>query len=127
MDLVNQTKFVDETATVPCYEILFGGAIPDFVWLKWKRNINDSVLDFFIKNRDVVDEYLEVIRPDLYKQVSRYQSRTSLKSKFGVELVLQNLTINDSGWYTCLVSNHIGSDFSSMYLNVIENKVNKNF
>lgn len=98
------------------------------MWLKWKRNINDSVLDFLIKNRDVVDEYLEVIRPrpDLYKQVSKYQRRTSLKSKFGLELVLQNLTINDSGWYTCLVSNHIGSDFSSMYLNVIENKVNNN-
>ena len=97
------------------------------MWLKWKKNIDDSVLNLFIRFRADVDEYLEVIRPDLHKQVPKYQSGSSLKSKFGVELVLQNLTVNDSGWYTCLVSNHIGFDFSSMYLNVIENKVNNNF
>ena len=37
----------------------------------------------------------------------------------GVECVLTNLTVADSGYYTCVARNHIGEDYASMYLSVI--------
>lgn len=111
--LVNQTKFVSETTALQCYE-LKSATLPDFRWLKGKKNFSKSFLDFLVKK-------VEDLRAELHKQVSKnVQSNAGVI--YGIELVLQNLTKNDSGWYTCSVSNHFESGFLSMYLNVVERK-----
>ena len=118
--LVNQTKFVGETTALQCYE-LKSATLPDFRWLKGKQNFSKSFLDFLVKKVEDNHKYVEVLRAELHNQVSKnVQSNAGLI--YGIELVLQNLTKNDSGWYTCSVSNHFESDFLSMYLNVVERK-----
>lgn len=118
--IVNQTRFIGETATLQCYEVI-SGTIPDFRWLKEKQNFSKSFLNFLTKKPEDVNKYVEILRAELYKQVSK-KTQSDAGVIYGVELVLPNLTRNDSGWYTCLVTNHVGSDFLSMYLNVIEGK-----
>lgn len=118
--LVNHTRFIGETATLQCYEVI-SGTMPDFRWLKGKQNFSKSFLNFLTKKPEDVHKYVEILRAELYKQVSK-KTRSDAGVIYGVELVLPNLTRNDSGWYTCLVTNHVGSDFLSMYLNVIEGK-----
>ena len=74
----------------------------------------------------ILIDMIEAMRTDLYKHVSKYTKRSG-EAINGVELVFQNLTINDSGCYTCLAINHIGHDFLNMCLNVIERKDNQHF
>ena len=115
---VNHTRFIGETAILPCYELM-GGTLPDFRWLKSKQNITKPLLDFLLEEHEDVSKYVEILRAELYKQVSK---RSDAGVIYGVELILKNLTRNDSGWYTCLVSNHVGSDSLNMNLNVVERK-----
>ncbi|XP_057305893.1 fibroblast growth factor receptor 2-like isoform X2 [Hydractinia symbiolongicarpus] len=118
----NQTRYVGDNTTIECYELI-SGTIPDFRWLKWKGAFNQTVLKKAADSdlHDVDQNVLEVLNVDLFKEISRSLSgmNPNKKNIFGVELVLVNLTVNDSGYYTCLASNHIGSDSANMYLNVL--------
>ena len=117
-DIENKTAPVGTNTTLPCYELI-SGTIPDFRWLKWKHYVNYSILNDLPKESKDMGEYLQVLKAENYKQVSKPAGNND-RVLYGVELVLNNVTVNDSGWYTCLVSNHIGSDYASMYLSVGE-------
>lgn len=117
-NIQNKTVPVGTNTTIPCYELI-SGTLPDFRWLKWKHYINDSILDFLVKEAGGMDQYIQVLKTENYKQISKLAGNND-RRLYGVELVLNNARKSDSGWYTCLVSNHIGSDYASMYLNVIE-------
>ena len=117
-DIENKTAPVGTNTTLPCYELI-SGTIPDFRWLKWKHYVNYSILNDLPKDSKDMGEYLQVLKAENYKQVSK-PAGSNDRVLYGVELVLNNVTVNDSGWYTCLVSNHIGSDYASMYLSVGE-------
>ena len=119
-NIQNKTVPVGTNTTIPCYELI-SGTLPDFRWLKWKHYINDSILDFLVKEAGGMDQYIQVLKTENYKQISKLAGNND-RRLYGVELVLNNARKSDSGWYTCLVSNHIGSDYASMYLNVIEKR-----
>lgn len=36
-------------------------------------------------------------------------------------LILKNVTMNDEGWYTCLISNPRGREYQSAWLTVLGN------
>jgi Immunoglobulin I-set domain. len=68
-------------------------------------------------NKSVVD----VLLAERYKQVSKESHRSNDQTPlYGVELVFTNVTIADQGFYTCLVTNHIGHDYKTMYLTVLK-------
>ena len=119
-NIQNKTVPVGTNTTIPCYELI-SGTLPDFRWLKWKHYINDSILDFLVKEAGGMDQYIQVLKTENYKQISKLAGNND-RRLYGVELVLNNARKSDSGWYTCLVSNHIGSDYASIYLNVIEKR-----
>ncbi|XP_057305894.1 titin-like [Hydractinia symbiolongicarpus] len=126
----NQTRYVGDNTTIECYELI-SGTIPDFCWLKWKGAFNQTVLKKAADSdlHDVDQNVLQVLNVDLFKEISRSSSgmNPNKKNIFGVELVLVNLTVNDSGYYTCLASNHIGSDSANMYLNILPREVKLHF
>ena len=117
-NIQNKTVPVGTNTTIPCYELI-SGTLPDFRWLKWKHYINYAILHFLVKEAGGMDQYIQVLKTENYKQISKLAGNND-RRLYGVELVLNNVRKSDSGWYTCLVSNHIGSDYASMYLNVIE-------
>lgn len=40
------------------------------------------------------------------------------------ELILNNVTHNDEGWYTCVAANSLGNTAASAYLHVIDGNTN---
>ena len=116
----NRTAYIGQNISIACYELI-SGTLPDFRWLKWKIKPNVTILNKYIDQERVgVDNVLGLLRADQYHQIVKQTDRReeSEKRLFGVELLLTNLTRQDTGWYTCLVSNHIGSDYITMYLDV---------
>ncbi|XP_066926169.1 fibroblast growth factor receptor homolog 1-like, partial [Clytia hemisphaerica] len=64
-------------------------------------------------NKSVV----EVLQAARYKQVSKKSHRSNDQAPlYGVEFVFSNITEADEGFYTCLLTNHIGHDYKTMYL-----------
>ena len=122
----NQTAYIGQNTSIPCFELI-SGTLPDFRWLKWKDNNtpNLTTLDHFIyeKHLDEDDLNVKILSAKRYRQIVKTTNRRSQYSNpllHGVQLTLSNVTAEDHGWYTCLVSNHIGGDYVSMYLDVKE-------
>ena len=38
------------------------------------------------------------------------------------QLIISNITMDDAGWYTCVVSNAIGVEYGSAWLTVVEHR-----
>ena len=120
-EINNQTVQVGKNATIPCYELI-SGTLPDFRWLRWKEKVNKTVLNIIASGTSNFDtSIVEVLEAERYKQVSKKSHRSNDQLPlYGVELVFTNVTVSDSGFYTCLVTNHIGHDYKTMYLTVSE-------
>ena len=119
--MINQTKYVGENVSIVCYELITG-TIPDFRWLKWKGQLNESLLRKYLTEYTgvAVDEDIaQVLRADLYRPTKRGTKNNSRSVVQGVELNLNNVTKEDSGYYTCIATNHISNDHASMYLEVV--------
>ena len=110
-EVENRTAIVGQNVSIPCYELI-SGTLPDFRWLKWKRKPNLTVLNMVAEGSKRYDINLgfEIIKANQYNQ-----DRSQL---YGIELVLTNVTKHDEGFYTCLVSNHVGHDYVTMYLTI---------
>ena len=112
---------VGSNTTIDCYELITG-TIPDFRFIKWKVKPDMSLLNEMISDSSFEKKYVELLDPGGYESISKKTSRINEQNLlYGVQLRLQNVSVNDSGYYTCLVSNHIGSDYVTMYLDVRKN------
>lgn len=118
-EIKNKTVVVGSNATIPCYELI-SGTLPDFRWLRWKGPQDPAVLDVIATGNSKFNKsVVEVVEAARYKQVSKKSHRSNDQAPlYGVELVFTNITKQDEGFYTCLVTNHIGHDFKTMYLTV---------
>lgn len=118
-EVKNRTAVIGQNVSIPCFELI-SGTLPDFRWLKWKTTPNVTVLDMVAQDtKEYSKDILEIMKADQYKQVSKQSHRSKAHNPlYGIELVLHNVTESDQGFYTCLVSNHIGHDFVTMYLTV---------
>lgn len=129
----NQTRYVGDNVSIVCYELITG-TIPDFRWLKWTGNLNETLLTRYLgldNGVGSVDEDIaRVIHGDFYRPTkkdaawpngnNRQGAGRQRQVVRGVECLLTNVTKEDSGFYTCIATNHIGTDYASMYLNVID-------
>ena len=97
MQVGDDAKF---TCLVPVSETL-----PNFRWLKWNKSVNSIPKTY----NEILNGSYRLIDPYYYKIVQ-------VKSNYGVELNIVNVTEDDFGLYTCFVSNHIGNDFNSAFL-----------
>ena len=95
---------VGDNATFTCINLV-RGPLPDFRWLKWNKSVNSIPKTY----NEILNGSYRLIDPYYYKIVQ-------VKSNYGVELNIVNVTEDDFGLYTCFVSNHIGNDFSSAFL-----------
>ncbi|KAK7110834.1 fibroblast growth factor receptor 4-like isoform X2 [Littorina saxatilis] len=98
----NQTVAVGDTATLTC-KIVLSDYHPHLQWLKHYQ-VNNSY-----KSEDG-DPYVTVI-----------QTATVNNTK-PEELIIHNITMDDAGWYTCVVSNAIGVEYGSALLTVVEDR-----
>ena len=116
-EIKNQTVFVGTNTTIPCYELI-SGTLPDFRWLRWKGAVNATVLGTIASGTSLFNQsVVEVLLAERYKQVSKKSHRSNDRTPlYGVELVLTNVSLADEGFYTCLVTNHIGHDYKTCLL-----------
>jgi len=129
----NQTKFVGDNVSIVCYELITS-TIPDFRWLKWTGPLNETLLTKILQQKSGVraldDKVAKVIHGKFYRPTKKdatWPSGNGRSVVRGVEISLTNVTVEDSGFYTCIASNQIGEDYASMYLNVIERTTNLKF
>lgn len=100
----NKTAQVGDNVTFTCI-VLVSGTLPDYRWLKWNKSITSMPKAY----KDMLNGSYRLINPYYYETIK-------VKSKYGVEVTIVNVTEDDFGLYTCFVSNHIGWDFRSAYL-----------
>lgn len=84
--------------------VLVSGTLPDFRWLKWDKSITS-----LRRSENFINGSYKLIDPTYYTTIQDGQN-------YGVELRITNVTEDDFGLYTCVVSNHIGKDHSSAFL-----------
>lgn len=95
----NQTVYMGEQARFECRFI--SDLQPHIRWLR-HYSVNGS----YFQNDDETTPYVKVVQ-------SANQSIDDPKV-----LVIDNVTMEDEGWYTCLVGNSVGISNKSVYLNV---------
>ena len=86
-NIQNKTVPVGTNTTIPCYELI-SGTLPDFRWLKWKHYINYAILDFLVIEAGGMDQYIQVLKTENYKQISKLAGNSD-RRLYGVELVLK--------------------------------------
>jgi len=115
----NDSVIIGSNVTIPCYEIITG-TLSDYRWLKWRVGLAPSqsmILDVIRKSHHIKKtDNFKLINPMHHKIIQKKSQMGD--AVHGVGLVLTNVTDEDEGYYTCLVSNHIGSSATSMHLDV---------
>lgn len=112
---VNKTARVGENVTFQCIE-LFSPMLTDYRWLHWKKlppDYTDLKLDK--KDGPSNSSYYTVINPKHYVSFTFKKK----EGKYGGRVRLYNVTKEDEGLYTCLISNHIGKKWRSAFLKII--------
>ena len=100
----NTTVRIGDNATMTCI-VLVSGTLPDFRWLKWDKSVTSTKTI----SDDLENRLYRLVDPHSYKSIR-------VKDHFGCELTIINVKEDDLGLYTCYVSNHVGSDYSSAFL-----------
>ena len=100
----NTAVKLGDTAIMTCI-VVVSGTLPDFRWLKWDKSVTSM---------QKIGDHLEngpyrLIKPQYYKIVR-------VKQNYGVQVTITNVTEQDFGLYTCLVSNRMGKDYNSAFL-----------
>lgn len=117
----NQTVVVGDSVLIPCYELITG-TIPDFRWFKWAGTFNETLLAKLLKDELGVEAFdekvIKVIHGKFYRPKRKVTYRVGKLLVRGVGLHLTNVTQDERGFYTCVATNHIGTDYASMYLEV---------
>ncbi|XP_057295092.1 fibroblast growth factor receptor 3-like [Hydractinia symbiolongicarpus] len=118
----NQTRYVGENASISCYTVTVHTESIHFGWLKWKSSLNKTFLRKVkhLRTNDIEYNEFKLLNSTLVKRTTNaMRSNMERVTFFGSKITLVNVKLNDAGYYTCLVSNHLGSDSVSAYLNVL--------
>ena len=114
--LINQTKLVGENATIPCAEFSGIGCNLTFKWIKWNCNPKFKLLDNGVNEVGGLDSLRLLHLPRHWSKQYKQAHKTFNDLRF------TNLRPEQSGFYTCYVENHFGSDYATMFLDVKRNK-----
>lgn len=129
--------YVGENVTFQCLEI-FSGTLPNVRWYHFTHKLNYTklpILPKIIQSQNLRNQKLfnaRLISPNLYTMFTLNLSNHRADSYVydntnpsGLRLDLINVNMNDTGAYTCFVSNNEGIDYATFYLKVHENEKKK--
>ena len=112
---VNKTARIGDNVTFQCIE-LFSPLLTDYIWLHWNRlPPNYPDLGFGDDPPLLNSTYYKGINPR-HLQAFRVQKP---EKRYGGRVLLTNVTKEDEGMYTCVVSNHVGKGWRSAFLRVL--------
>ena len=112
---MNKTAKIGENVTFKCIE-LFSLVLTGYRWLHWKRlPPNYPKLELNNNEPSLNSSYYTMVNPKHYQPFTFKQK----EEKYGGRLLLNNVTEEDAGMYTCLISNQIGKGWRSAWLTVI--------
>ena len=103
----NATSTRGKNVSFECIELV-SGPLPDYRWYKWH-----SIPAAFPKLDFQNTSQFTIIDPIHYSTI---QVKAGQRHRYGGRLTLKNVTEEDAGLYTCVVSNHIGMDYASAFL-----------
>ena len=90
--------------------------LTDYHWLHWKQLPPNYPKLGLESNKSLINSsYYSVINPQHYHSFHVEKE----ERKYGEKVLLTNVTKEDEGMYTCLISNHVGKDWKSAFLKVI--------
>ena len=107
-NLVNITVRVNSTAKFKCRQEKLNAIIdpPQFDWIKW-INSDYSTLDIDYGNFTIIDTN------------TKYRTEPATEEYLHVSyLTIHNVTMDDTGLYSCVVCNQYGRDYSSAFLSL---------
>ena len=112
---MNKTARIGENVTFKCIE-LFSPVLTDYRWLHWKR-LPPSYPELELNNNEpsLNSSYYTIIDPKHYQPFT-FKPK---EEKYGGRVLLNNVTEEDAGMYTCLISNQIGKGWRNAWLTVI--------
>ncbi|XP_028416303.1 fibroblast growth factor receptor 3-like [Dendronephthya gigantea] len=110
---VNKTARVGDNVTFQCIE-LFGPMLTDYRWLHWKK-LPPSYPELKFDGIPTANSsYYTLINHRHYKAFEVDKK----DGKYGGKVYLNNVTKEDEGMYTCVISNHVGQGIRSAFLRV---------
>lgn len=99
----DKKAMIGDSASLFCADIT--DTLVDYRWLKWNKTVKS-----FTKADLLNATMFTILHPKYYEQPA--------SNKRGVFLKLKNLTMDDEGLYTCLVSSYMGYSYKSAYLSL---------
>ncbi|CAB3977038.1 fibroblast growth factor receptor 4-like, partial [Paramuricea clavata] len=115
---LNKTARIGDNVTFQCIE-LFSPILTDYRWLHWKK-LPPSYpdLEFDDNSPSMNSSYYTMINPRYYQPFQVHKE----EGKYGGRVLLYNVTKEDEGMYTCLISNHLGLSWRSAFLRVFSSE-----
>ena len=108
----NKTVKTGSNVSFQCIE-LRSTTLTDYRWLKWYKPANASSLqEKLVDSPSENSSDYKLIDPAQYVSF-RVKDK---EGDYGGKVVLTNVTKEDEGMYTCLISNHVGKSLRSAFL-----------